>query len=449
MSRTHSLCALLLTGALIQAACQPIVAPPAPSNAPGTTAATAKAAQVSAIFTLPDLLLAEVQNAALPSSITNDRQVLLGGIGSDLWRASGAPADEFWMVTDRGPNGQIEVNDKNRRTFPVPEFTPHILQVKTAGEALTVQQAIPILTQSGQPVTGLSNLADFTEQGWDYSAQEKLAFNPNGLDSEGLVRTTAGEFWLVDEYSPSLIHVGADGRVLKRYVPAGLDYSGADHPVDATLPGIYSLRQNNRGFEGLGLSSDESTLYLALQSPLSNPDKDTAEVSANTRILVFDIASETVTGEYAYVFDDPAGYGEEGAPDEMKLSGVVALSATQLLILERTDKVAKLYTVDLAQATNILNTPWDDPATSPSLEATTDLASAGVVALPKQLLIDLSQLPETPEKIEGIAVIDKQTIAIANDNDFNLGEFDAAGNNSNPPGIASQLLIITLAQPLP
>ena len=38
--------------------------------------------------------------------------------------------------------------------------------------------------------------------------------------------------------------------------------------------------------------------------------------------------------------------------------------------------------------------------------------------------IDLSELPEVPKKIEGVVVIDDMTVAISNDNDFDIGEFD-------------------------
>ena len=165
-------------------------------------------------------------------------------------------------------------------------------------------------------------------------------------------------------------------------------------------------------------------------------------------MLAFDVTTEQVVGEYIYCFDDPAGYGAPGAPGEMKLSGVIALSPTTLLILERTDAVAKLYTVDLSQATNVVGTSWDEPAAAATLETWATPAAAAVKPLPKTLLIDLSQLTATPPKIEGIAIIDAQTIAIVNDNDFDLGEFDAAGNNSNPPGAQSHLLTIRLRQPL-
>jgi hypothetical protein len=120
------------------------------------------------------------------------------------------------------------------------------------------------------------------------------------------------------------------------------------------LPSIYGKRKINRGFEGLALSADEKTIYAVLQSPLLNPDRKIGDASRNTRVLVFDIASEKVTAEYAYRFDvskqfDP---NPKNTPDEMKLSGVIAINPTTLLVLERTDLVAKLYSVDFSEASS-------------------------------------------------------------------------------------------------
>ena len=78
-------------------------------------------------YTLPPTPLAAVE-----PQIQNDRNILLGGIGSDIWHGAGDAPDQLWMVTDRGPNGQVAVKGKNRRTFPVPDFTPAILHVQAA-----------------------------------------------------------------------------------------------------------------------------------------------------------------------------------------------------------------------------------------------------------------------------------------------------------------------------
>ena len=411
---------------------------PPPPTAGGTLTAT---------YTLPDQRLGAFQNAVLPGSITNDRNFNLGGIGSDLWHRPGDPVDEFWMITDRGPNGQIKVDGVNRRTFPVPDFDPVILHARVSGTTITILQAVPILTPDGQPVTGLSNLASHDETPYDYTAQMQLNFNPNGIDSEGLVRAADGTFWVAEEYSPSILKIGADGRVIKRFVPEGLDTTGTAYPTSATLPAILAKRKINRGFEGLGMTPDGRTLYVIVQSPLSNPDKNTGEASRQTRILALDTTTEQVVGEYVYRFDpvntlDP----QTTTQDDMKSSALVVVDPHTLLVEERTDRVARLFLVDLTDATSILGGQYDDPATTPSLEALTD--TSNIPVLPKTLRVDLAALSGVPGKIEGVALVNCTTLAIANDNDFNIGTFDSNGNNVNNNPVNSVIQLITLDAPI-
>jgi hypothetical protein len=408
--------------------------------------------KVTDIYTFPNIPIKEFHNKVLPGSVADDGKILLGSVGSDLWRGPKDPRDEFWVVTDRGPNGQIKVDGTNRRTFLVPEFNPMILRVKTQGKEVGILEALPIVGQSGKPVTGLPNLLGINETPYNYSGQELLKCNPNGLDTEGLVRTTAGDFWIAEEYGPSLVHIDRTGKVLKRYIPEGLKLEDTDYPVANVLPAIYGKTKINRGFEGLTLSNDEKTLYIVLQSPLLNPDRKTGNASRNTRVLVFDIATEKVTAEYVYRFDVSSEFDRnlKNSPDEMKLSGVAFLNPTTLLMLERTDSVAKLYSVDISKATNILNTQWDDAKTVPTLEALDDPALAQVRVLPKSLVMDLSSLSGMPEKIEGIALLDRHTIAVVNDNDFDSEDdkYDAEGNHIGK-GNKTQILLISLTKPLP
>jgi hypothetical protein len=185
-----------------------------------------------------------------------------------------------------------------------------------------------------------------------------------------------------------------------------------------------------------------------LQSPLLNPTTAIVNASRNTRVLVFDIPSETVTAEYVYRFEDVRDFtsNTKTDPTEMKLSAVVALNASTLLIEERTDLIAKIYSVALNKATNILGSQWDDPATSPSLEALADPAASGIKVLPKTLLVDLSTLPGMPDKIEGMVTFDSKVVTVANDNDFDCCAFDSAGNNVGT-GVKSKILVITLSNP--
>ena len=398
---------------------------------------------VVARYVLPQTLLKSIEPV-----LANDRGIMLGGIGSDLWHGPGDAPNTYWMITDRGPNGQVKVKDKQRRTFPVPDFAPAILHVETAGDAIKLLQVMPLVGSDGMPVTGLPNLADHDDKGYTFDGMTVLPYDPSGLDTEGLVRTQQGDFWAADEYGPSLVHIASDGRVLERYVPAGLAYASTAYPVSAALPALYARRNSNRGFEGLALSPDEKTLYAVLQSPLDNPDKSVRASARVTRILAMDTATGQLTGEYAYLIE-PFNVVDPGAADQtdMKISGLAALAPDTLLVLERTDAVARVYAVDLGQATNLLGTAWDDPATAPSLEALTDLAGAGVTPLPKTLVLDLASLPNIPAKIEGLAVVDANTLAFANDNDFDMGGFDGQGN-SQPAGVASEIVLVSLAEAL-
>lgn len=391
--------------------------------------AASQEAHVVRTATLGNIPLGAFSNALLPGTVDDDRGVDLGGIGSDVYPAG--RKGEFWTVTDRGPNGQIKVDGTKRRTFPVPGFDPAIVKIRVSGDTVNVLDAIPITTSSGKAVTGLSNQASRDEAPYSYDASKPLSYNPNGLDTEGIVRAKDGGFWLVDEYGPSLVHVSARGRVLTRYVPEGLNLTGTDYPVVEALPAILLHRKINRGFEGLA-QLPGGDLVMALQSPLSLPDEDAGDASRTTRLLRFSPRKKAVTAEYAYRFDpvnvvDPS----EDDTSELKISSVVAVGGDRLLVEERTDRAARLQLVKLDRRANILGGSYDDDTTSPSLEQLEDPAASGVPVLRKRLVVDLGKVAGVPGKIEGIARVDHDTLALVNDNDFGMtdgaGAFDAQG----------------------
>jgi hypothetical protein len=273
-------------------------------------------------------------------------------------------------------------------------------------------------------------------------------YNPNGLDTEDLVRTLDGNFWLVDEHSPSIIKVLPNGQVSKRFLPVGLNLTGTGYPVANVLPQIFGdKRKQNRGFEGVTLGWDLRTIYAALQSPLSNPTAAVGNASRNTRILALDVYSEQVKAEYVYRFQPVTEFGNTN-PTEMKVSAVAMLDPWRMLVLERTDAVAKIYRVDLTKATNILGSQWDNTATAPSLESLDDagLLAANVKVLPKELILDLSTIPGIPPKIEGLTILDFNTIAVSNDNDFDVGPATCGTNVGN--GAKNQIMVIKLAKSL-
>lgn len=398
---------------------------------------------IQARYQLGEVPLGQILLSRLGVDV-NDRGVKLGGIGSGMWHDPAEP-NIFWMITDRGPNGQVAVNGVNRRTFPLPEFTPFILQVVAVDSKFEVAQAIPLTGLNGKGVTGVSNAAR-DEAPYDCTATVRLPFNPNGLDTEGIVRLRDGSFWMVEEYGPSILKANSRGVVEKRFQPRGLANDSTQYQSVGVLPSIYSRRTSNRGFEDIAVSGDQRTVYAALQSPLQNPNAATGNESLNTRILGFDIRNEAPSGEWVYRFQ-PASEFEPGTrPRDLKVSGLVVLNDRYMLVLERTDLVAKIYKVDLQGATNILRSKWDAETTSPSLESLTaaQLDENGVKTLPKEFILEMDSRKGWPQKIEGIAVLDGTTIGVVNDNDFGVGDFTGIGCELKDTGFKSQLLIVKL-----
>ena len=363
------------------------------------------------------------------------------GIGSG---AFGDRNGTMWTITDRGPNincadaqDMIGLNEatlcggnKKAKIFPVPSFTPTIYKLAIGEDGkVSIAQAIPLKGKSGAALSGLSNplQATTTEGAYD-AAGKALTLTPNGFDSEALVRLGDGSFWLSEEYGGSIAHVAADGTVMTRYVPAGLeqDYAGADYEVRGALPALVMTRNLNRGIESLAISADEKTLWFAMQSPLANPDADAYKSSRNVRLFAFDIASEKVTGEWLYPLDLPETFGKDNAKkkrkqSDVKVSELAALPDGSLLVLERISKSTKFYRV-MPDKGRTMPPAFDEKTTSPSLEQLDlDAAkAAGAPILEKTLAFDTDTVDGMPSKIEGIALVSDRDMILINDNDFGI-----------------------------
>ena len=377
---------------------------------------------------LPDIALAAASNSAISNSVANDQGVLLGGIGSDLYHMPGDAADIFYVVTDRGPNNDTVQPDKSSGTgFVVPTFSPLILKIKLNGTSVQVLETIAIKTKNGAGTTGLPNVKGYDAVPTDVKGiTADSLYNLAGLDAEGLVKTTNGEFWIVDEYAPSLANLTSTGEVKSRYVPAGWKGTPTTFKAVKSIPEIYLKRKANRGFEALALTPDGTTLFVGLQSPLLNPTKAVGDASLATRILRFDISSKQFTGEFVFGFEKVSVVDAKATKNsDLKLSAMVALDANTLLVQERTDNSYLLSTITIDESANILGSKWDLAATTPSLETYTGAGTnaeieALIAASKKSIVFNSTSIPSMPGKIEGVAVLDANHIVVVNDNDFSF-----------------------------
>jgi hypothetical protein len=364
------------------------------------------------------------------------------GIGSGAFRARIEAPGVVWTVSDRGPNiacGDVEeitgvararlcAAARGGRVYPLPHYAPSIyrLRLDPAAGLFHVTDVIALRTQDGAPIDGLLNplTVASTETPLD-GAGRVLPQNPSAIDAEGIVRLSDGSFWLGEENGPSLVHVGPDGRIALRIVPAGTagDYAGAGYPVIEALPAILARRATNRGIESMALSPDERTLYFIMQNPLANPDQATYQQARNTRLFAFDRIALRVVAQHVYQLDDPRSFRRDPSSrqNDPRISELTALGGGRLIVLERTEATTKLYEVDLgAGASDIAGARWDEAATTPSLERSSDLAATGIIPLTKRLLFDSADHPEVPGKIEGVAVLAPGALFLVNDDDFGI-----------------------------
>jgi len=374
--------------------------------------ATATVAKTS---TLPDIPLADFQNALLPDSIKDDRGVQLGSIGSGLFPLGG---NEYWTVTDRGPNPEVY---DDVRTFVVPTFDPTLVHIKVRGTSIDVIKSIPITNADGKPVTGIPNRA-FGEESVPLAADAKtvLPYNINGLDPEGIVRTPDGHFWVSEEYATSIVELDAKGHILKRHLPAGTEpaYREArvEYPVEGSLPSALQYRKANRGLEDLALLPDGKTIVAALQSSIVVPGQKDRII---TELLTFDTATGETLDEFPYQFDDPSTFGDRGR--KLKISALAPVDADHVIVQERTDEQSRYYLVKLD--------PDDD------LIAGSD----------KKLVVNLAGVKGVPGKIEGLWVKTRDTLVLINDNDFAVAERPYAdGEDIEDTGALTQVIEVKL-----
>ncbi|RUT31769.1 esterase-like activity of phytase family protein [Paenibacillus zeisoli] len=368
------------------------------------------------------------------------------GIGSSLAHIPGDPDDIFYTTADRGPNGEIDVNGTTRRTFPLPNYTPTIYKIQLVQGQIKVLDTIPLKINGKDPVTGsnlitgLPNLKSRDEVPYDKAAANVISYDPYGLDVEGLAYNPKDDtFWISDEYGPYLVQVKRDGTLLQRLAPKGIssELNTPELPLKDVLPAAYLTRRQNRGAEAVGITPDGKWLFMAMQSPLRNPDKN-VDNSRALRILKLDLATLQPVAEYAYMAEDAKQFKDLKQSD-IVISDLNVINENTLLIDER-DKNAgdkaqlkRIYQIDLSKATNILGKYDDAAKAGKTLEqlSTEEFDKAGIVPPSKRTILDVVELKYPNEKVEGISLVNGHTLVIVNDNDFGVDRLDSKENGTD------------------
>ena len=345
---------------------------------------------------------------------------------------------EFYAITDRGPNGDGPkianaillgagaTGTSDAKLFPAPGFVPAIGVITLGKDGAVLKSKLPLKFSSAINATGQSLAPGKVGSSGEAPLTDALKYEPAksnysdyGIDPESVVFDAArNALWVSDEYGPFILKIDpATGVILKKYQPG----KGA-----ADLPAVLAKRRANRGMEGLALDSTSGKLHGFLQSPL-----DDGKVGANNvrdfakfnRWVEFDPSTET-TKLYAYPID--GSIYDRGRTGSAKLGDVTALGNGKFVVIEQglgaDGKVFNwLMLVEVpANASNIAAIGSELEKNSISAAEASSMAYSTVVTLKKTLLLDLNKLGWMAEKAEGLALVDGNTLALTNDNDFGM-----------------------------
>ncbi|MBB3283863.1 esterase-like activity of phytase family protein [Mitsuaria sp. BK037] len=366
---------------------------------------------------------------------------------------------EFWGITDRGPNGDSPSAPRpdtgaaaTTKMFPAPSFAPSIGVITLGKDGAVITSLNPLKNPDGSKVTGrplpfgaVGNSAEVPLADTLKFDQTKGNFDANGLDSETLVPDAANKvFWTSDEYGPFIVKIDtASFQVVKRYAPG---------TTAGSLPEVLKHRRPNRGMEGLTMDAATGRLHGFLQSPIDPVDAagkslevvDSADLDQDgkttdkvkvrdfaqfARWIEFDPKTET-SRLYAYPLSYPlAAKGEKwdrNRTGSAKLGDLVSLGNGRFIVIEQgadsTGAVRNfLMLVELpAEATDIAAIGTELERNSIDGVTASAVTWAKVVKLKKTVLLDLNAAGWKAEKAEGLAVVDGNTLALINDNDFGL-----------------------------
>ncbi|GGK69498.1 esterase-like activity of phytase family protein [Nocardia camponoti] len=365
------------------------------------------------------------------------------GFGSS-WTAVPGTTDEFYGLTDRGPN--VDGPGKNEKLSPTPSFVPKIGRFKLVDNQAVLQSSIELKNKAGVPFNGQVDTSASTGETIKDLQGNVLPATDHGIDPEGIVALADGTFWVSDEYGPFIVHFDAKGTEIERLSPGN------------GLPKEIALRTPNQGMEGLTITPDGSTLVGVVQSALNTPGLvGSAKDVPLARIVTVDLKSKDIK-EFLYPLQDPK-------QNKVAVSEITALSATTFLVDERDGNLApkadkKLWTIDISGATDIgpqskvgvydaekggvlidgkaIETLVGGVSTNDAVAA---LSKVGITPVAKKSNLDINALVVSldaegkffgHDKIEGISSPDGgKTIYIANDSDFGL-----AGSKGELPPFA-------------
>ncbi|WP_239117122.1 esterase-like activity of phytase family protein [Planotetraspora phitsanulokensis] len=234
------------------------------------------------------------------------------------------------------------------------------------------------------------------------------------FDVESIVRAFDGTYWIGDEFGPWLLHFSRSGKLLQAPIPL----EGVKAPENPYLNGGQPNLNSSKGYEGMARGIDGRYLYPLLEGTVAG------DTPGDLRMNQFDTRKGRYTGKrFIYRLEAPGN----------SIGDAISIDDHRFLIIERDNEqgdAAKLKRLYLAD--------------------TRDRDHDGV--MDKTLVADLLDLANPKglggfgttfrfpfQTIEDVTLLDDQTVAVLNDNNFPFSSGRTPGQADNDEFITVRL----------
>lgn len=381
------------------------------------------------------------------------------------------PADTF--AEGPGVGGAINPSDNlNGRTLP---FEGQPVQGFSAAIPAMTENHYYVLSDNGYGARENSTdynlrfyevMVDFLEGTVEVVGFTELS-DPNGLipfaltnDDDTRVLTGAdfdvesfrmapdGTFWFGEEFGPYLLHTDADGVLLEAPIPTpypevlGEFARELEFVQSPQNPAFVDLADNDarlaaanlrgsRGFEGMAISPDGTTLYPMLEGALIDD-------TTNTRLLIqaFDIESQSYTGDYYFYPLSNAAHA---------IGELTAINETEFLVIERDNLQGEAAAFKRVYRVDFNDVGEDGVTLNKTLVA--DLLAiydVGGLTSAEEGAVGLGPVFKFPfQTIESVYPIDANTLLLVDDNNYPF-------SNGRRPGTPddNEFILISLPEAL-
>ncbi|WP_040898135.1 esterase-like activity of phytase family protein [Xenococcus sp. PCC 7305] len=315
----------------------------------------------------------------------------------------------FWFLSDNGFGSQDNSKDYLLRLY---QTVPNFVGVENGDGSIAIQDFIQLSDPNHLIPFDIVN---------ENSEDRKLT--GGDFDIESFAVDSHGDIWIGEEFGPYILHFDATGTLLNAPIATPNITIGefVRSPDNPNLGNSLANLSRSRGFEGMAFSPDRQILYPLLEGVVDGDPKNAL------RIYKFEVATGSFQGLVGFY----------PTVDGHLIGDFTPINDNEFLVIERDGEQGKSAEFKKIFQINLDNIDHDGFVEKIEL---VDLLN---IQDPDDLNSDGNQTYSMPfVTIENLLVIDKNTILVANDNNypFSQGREDDIDN--------SEAVLITLEEPL-